>query len=546
MDRPVRWPLWASLTPIVAGLGLAAGWFWFVCDDAYISFRYARHLAQGHGLRFNLDEATPVEGFSNLLWVLIAAALEATGLPPAAIMPALSVGLGAALVVATALAAQRLGLGLAATVAAALTLAAAPGMVVWSTGGLETMAEALLLFVLFDRLVLADVRRTWVVALLAGVLLCLVRTEGVGWAVVVLVLAALRHGVPRPLQRAGAGVLLAYALYSAWRLSYFGSLVSNIARVKVEPGLESAARGLDYVLGFWVAALAPLPQLLLGLTGARDRRAWLVLAMAAGVPLYAVVVGGDFMTMGRLLVPGLPFLALGVGMAVQRLGRPGLLLAVGLAAAGTVPLYEAPVVPVEVLQAFRVRFNTRAFRTEYEQWRYMKNNARAWTDLGKALRSLDPPGEAIVLGAIGAVGYYSELKVYDRFGLVSPEVVDAELHDPKKRSPGHDKSVPITFFLDREPTFLRAELASPTASDGYLLRRMGDWPKELPVREGWGPDVVDVDIEGTAKKLLLLRRMEDPTPAWATWEIKGRAERQRAVEARRAAADPGSAPGASP
>ena len=34
--------------------------FWFVTDDAFISFRYAQNLVRGHGLRFNLGEHVPV------------------------------------------------------------------------------------------------------------------------------------------------------------------------------------------------------------------------------------------------------------------------------------------------------------------------------------------------------------------------------------------------------------------------------------------------------------------------------------------------------
>jgi hypothetical protein len=33
----------------------------FLCDDAYISFRYAHHLATGRGLTFNPGDP-PVEG----------------------------------------------------------------------------------------------------------------------------------------------------------------------------------------------------------------------------------------------------------------------------------------------------------------------------------------------------------------------------------------------------------------------------------------------------------------------------------------------------
>ena len=44
----------------------------FFLDDAFISFRYAANLVQGHGLVWNPGEL-PVEGFTNLLWVLIMA-----------------------------------------------------------------------------------------------------------------------------------------------------------------------------------------------------------------------------------------------------------------------------------------------------------------------------------------------------------------------------------------------------------------------------------------------------------------------------------------
>lgn len=54
--------------------------FRFAIDDAYISFRYARNLLDGHGLVFNPGER--VEGYSNLSWVLLAAAGMAAGLDP--------------------------------------------------------------------------------------------------------------------------------------------------------------------------------------------------------------------------------------------------------------------------------------------------------------------------------------------------------------------------------------------------------------------------------------------------------------------------------
>ena len=70
---------------ILAGLWLGYAWmvrrFWFVTDDAYISFRYARHLGAGHGLVWNPGEA-PVEGFTNLLLVILVAPFTRLGLDP--------------------------------------------------------------------------------------------------------------------------------------------------------------------------------------------------------------------------------------------------------------------------------------------------------------------------------------------------------------------------------------------------------------------------------------------------------------------------------
>src|SRR5882672_7471606 len=55
--------------------------YWFLTDDAFISFRYARNLRQGHGLVFN-PGFERVEGYTNFLWVVLLAGCDALGLPP--------------------------------------------------------------------------------------------------------------------------------------------------------------------------------------------------------------------------------------------------------------------------------------------------------------------------------------------------------------------------------------------------------------------------------------------------------------------------------
>ena len=68
---------WIALACTVPFAGLlllhARYYFPFLSDDALISLRYARRLLQGHGLSWT--DGRPVEGYSNLLWILLVALL---------------------------------------------------------------------------------------------------------------------------------------------------------------------------------------------------------------------------------------------------------------------------------------------------------------------------------------------------------------------------------------------------------------------------------------------------------------------------------------
>ncbi len=76
--------------PWLALLGWLTSLAWFLCDDAFISFRYVRNLLEGHGLVFNPGEY--VEGYSNFLWVLeLAAIWGILGVRPEQAAPWLSV-----------------------------------------------------------------------------------------------------------------------------------------------------------------------------------------------------------------------------------------------------------------------------------------------------------------------------------------------------------------------------------------------------------------------------------------------------------------------
>src|SRR5215213_1971897 len=59
----------AAATTVIAALAvLFSG---VTLDDAYITFRYARHLAEGYGLGAWNHTGEHVEGYSSLLWTLL-------------------------------------------------------------------------------------------------------------------------------------------------------------------------------------------------------------------------------------------------------------------------------------------------------------------------------------------------------------------------------------------------------------------------------------------------------------------------------------------
>jgi len=74
-----------SLVFIARTAFIVNGRYYFTLfDDAMISMRYARNLAEGHGLVWNAGQA-PVEGYTNLLWTLWMAIVHIAGAPESTI-----------------------------------------------------------------------------------------------------------------------------------------------------------------------------------------------------------------------------------------------------------------------------------------------------------------------------------------------------------------------------------------------------------------------------------------------------------------------------
>ena len=477
---PKRIPLPVLILPALLLFALLAWRLSFFCDDAFISFRYARNLALGNGLRYNLTLGAPVEGYSNFLWVAWLALFERFGLD-LALWSRLSSALSGLVLVAwiTLHARKRFELGAAGAVATGLFAASLPPMALWATGGLATMPTALFVFGAYERLLGDPERPRGIQAGIFAVLTGLIRADGTVWMIMLLGAAGvcwLLQGRAQPLGRAIVQVALILVVgvgaHIAWRYSYYGEWLPNTARVKAGFTMNRLLRGVDYVFAWLLIVPAAVLVMLLALR--RWKRGlqgvWIPSAvMLLGTLSYAAYVGGDFMPMGRFLFPAISFVPLLFAAAWQRLTPEAaavtplaILLTASCLASNVLACFDLNLVPASVRSRFHFR-QDRPWQSEMEMRGSMYEFALLWQQQGRALARVVEPGESMPLGGMGVIGYYSGLEVFDTYGLVTPSVIGAtEPHEVS--SPGHDLRVSIEFFQDQHPTYagnLFAPIGSP-------------------------------------------------------------------------------------
>ncbi len=458
--------------------------FWFVADDAYISFRYSRNWGSGLGLVFNPGESPPAEGYSNFLMVAVGALVQRLGGDLELWLPLLCAVSGAVLLALVFRTLRlRLGVGLLPASLATAFLGWSAPFAVWSTSGLEAMPYSLL----FTATVVRLFTRSGSVALtgVLAILLAMTRVEGIAWALLVFpalsVLSRRLAGEPvgGALLRYVAIVAVGYGVYFAARFSYFGHAFPMTVYAKVGFTLDRTLRGVDYLALQTMTSLSLLALVPGAFAALRaDRRALgIPLALVPiGVAVYTVLVGGDWMTFSRFLLPGLPALALLVGWFLVDLFALGAAVggAVGsvLVALAVLPGFDVHMVPESTRERFHFRLNTPSYRSEWAQWEFQRWNGIRWSAKGNALRALDTPDASVVMGAIGAASYVSDLFTLDRHGFVTPVVALRELDEREAglRSPGHDKVVDERWFVDRghDPVYLRAKLYDARTRDDLL------------------------------------------------------------------------------
>jgi hypothetical protein len=312
--------LGALLAPVMLAL-----FHYGLVDDAYISFRYAHNLALGYGLVFNAGQH--VEGYSDLLWVLILALPSKLGMPLDVCAVVLGVLFAALALVECWRICRTIDVSPLNALLAMIALGLLPDYWQSMAFGLETGLYA---FLLMRTVYLAVDGTSPARCGIYGALLFMTRPEGL----IVLPLCLLYQvifqyedpaGMPQPRRMLPLLVpwLALVLAVTAWRLAYYGALLPNTMIAKAPPHTwgvlhANVLSGIRY----WERFLITVLPLTLGLPIAallpvRRAVAWLCLAiLAAQIPVI-LINSGDWMPHSRLLMPYAPLMAVLLAMALQ-------------------------------------------------------------------------------------------------------------------------------------------------------------------------------------------------------------------------------------
>jgi hypothetical protein len=313
---------WLIAGALVAAVPALFMWG-FTVDDALISVRYAGHVVQGVGWRF--DAGGPAtDGVTPLPWPVV--------LAPMAWGDALVV-LGRAKVlgfVAWVAAGGALGTAIGARrEATAGTEASSEGRpvprLVWDAAALGVLALSVpvaahavsgmetALATSLATLAAVSARRPWRVAVLAGAAAAF-RPEMAPWACVLAAGASIvaRPGTGRAVG-AAAVALAPFAACAAVRVAVWGR-PSPLALLAKPSDVD---HGLAYAGAALVVTLVPL-LVVAPIALRRAPEAAIVVAAAAAHVLAVVAVGGDWMPYARLMVPVVPSLAWAAVLVAER------------------------------------------------------------------------------------------------------------------------------------------------------------------------------------------------------------------------------------
>jgi hypothetical protein len=462
LTQKIIWLLLAIT--LIYGLYQVISLAW-IGDDAFISFRYAKNLVEGHGLVFNIGER--VEGYTNFLWTILIALGMLLGIDPLIFSQVLSIGAYLFTVFVLVYLSYRIVRDHDSHKSVIIPVAALAILLmhdynIYATSGLETSLTAALITAGFTALVMAKSKRGILLGGYILILAALTRPDAMIFYIMgIPYIFMLGKEYRKDILIYLIPLVSIYVPYWIIRYAYYGYPFPNTYYAKVAY-MPYWSQGLAYlflyVRTYYILILLPVAMIAVIPIFIRSYlsslkvtrligRTWL-LGILFIVPyvLYVVRSGGDFM-FARFFIPIAPlcfFFLESAIMAISRRiqARAAIAAVVLLAVFFSWNQYDTPRKFINGIVDERSFYPAESI----EQAKVDGHNLQKYLD-----------GLDVTLGFYGSKAmtvYYSDLP--DAVELQTGLTDEYIAHRPIKRRgrPGHEKMAPHDYILKRGINFI--------------------------------------------------------------------------------------------
>jgi arabinofuranosyltransferase len=476
----------------------------FIQDDAYITLRYVNNFVEGNGLIFN--EGERVEGYTNLLWVLILSLfaviskLFSLQLDLANVSQALSVlfGFGTLLVSffftmklikkknAEPSLFENISIYSFPLIPTFLLMLSAP-MLYWGISGMETTLFTFLTLISLYRYFDAKYENgPDIIFVIVSVLNTLTRPEGllvymliISWSIFNRFKSFKRRKntfqkiFSIKVRKELIFYFIPVAFYIGFRIIYYGYPLPNTFYAKTGFNMEHLLRGVYYVLGSFRENYTLGILLLLPLIGLREPKMRSEISFFYFfVILYlisVILIGGDVLPIDRFILPIVPLIFSFAAVSIYQINivlkhswKKFIYMVLVLIAVVFLGLmnYESRIKEINTKRSYEVGLVKKM--KIYAEW-IKKQHQSEVKSMIKKLSDVK-----VALSTIGALSYFSDATIIDLVGLTD----EYTAHNPKE-VPGIDEDLPVLwkekrynveYVLSRQPDYIIFPAgAKPTA-----------------------------------------------------------------------------------
>ncbi len=421
-------------------------------EDAYINFRYAQHLAEGHGPVWNTS-GNPVEGYTSFLWIVLLAPAWFFNFEFAIWVQMLSFIFLAGTLFISALSLHIHLKNSLATLLGSLLIGSHFSLLFFSFSGMETALFSFLLTLLFYLSFISKKKNFFLLGLTSA-LLIMTRPEGLIFSFLFLAFTLFES---KKLNFPGLrnfliSLFIPISIWLIWKIRFYGDILPNTFYVKTAH--SSILNGAFYIYLYFKEYFIVGP--FIGTFFLIKKKEWpakIILALGSMIVfwlLYMIAIGGDYMEF-RMMAPLFPIIVLFSFLGIkegEELKRAPLVFIFIIMAMGNLKAFYGD----RNIQLHENILNTGQLANE------VNDETTGTAVQGKMLFDFfgDDTTLVVAIGAAGAIPFYWNTHFIDASGLNDKEI--AEKAEKISQFPGHFLAPSWELMLEKKVNLIYPRL----------------------------------------------------------------------------------------